>query len=94
MKIKRIHIILIIVTSILLIPLIAMQFTKEVHWDLWDFIVAAVLLLSTGLIIDVLWRRLHSRKCRFVLIAALLLLLLLIWLELAVGLFGTPLSGS
>lgn len=34
---------------LLLLPLLAMQFTNEVVWDLADFIVAGVLLFGTGL---------------------------------------------
>ena len=34
---------------ILLIPLIAMQFTDQVAWSLSDFLIAGALLLSTGL---------------------------------------------
>ena len=79
---------------LLLIPLIAMRFTNEVNWTLSDFIVAGALLLGTGLLLDLILRKINSTKFRIAISLALLLVFLLIWAELAVGIFGTPISGS
>ncbi|MEO5571244.1 MAG: hypothetical protein ABIT08_10465 [Bacteroidia bacterium] len=79
---------------LLLIPLIGMQFTDEVKWDARDFIVAGVLLLSTGLACELVFRKFKKTKLRVAICVSLLLVLFLIWAELAVGLFGTPLAGS
>ena len=78
---------------LLLIPLIAMQFTAEVNWTILDFTVAGVLLLGTGLICEFVIRKINKIHYRIVICAAILVGLILIWAELAVGLFGTPLSG-
>ena len=94
MKNKRLKFILILVVFLLLIPLIAMQFTDEVKWTLFDFIVAGVLLISTGLIFDLVIRKVKNLNYQIVISIALFIILLLIWAELAVGLFGTPFSGS
>ena len=40
------------VIAILIAPLIAMQFTGEVHWTLFDFAVATILLSATALAIE------------------------------------------
>jgi asparagine N-glycosylation enzyme membrane subunit Stt3 len=94
MKNKRLKFILLTIAFLLLIPLIAMQFTNEVNWTPFDFIVAGVLLLGTGLIFDFAIRKIKNIKYRIAFSVALLVALLLIWAELAVGIFGTPLSGS
>ena len=85
---------LLIVAFLLLIPLIAMQFTNEVNWSLSDFIVAGVLLLGTGLILDLVIRKTKNIKFRIAISIAVLIILLLVWAELAVGIFGTPISGN
>ncbi|MFD2288319.1 hypothetical protein GJU39_03465 [Pedobacter petrophilus] len=90
----RIRIILITTAFILSIPLIAMQFTKEVNWTLSDFVIAAVLLLGTGLAIELVIRYVKTGLSRTILLVVILLLLFLTWAELAVGIFGTPFAGS
>ncbi|KRT15573.1 hypothetical protein ASU31_13895 [Pedobacter ginsenosidimutans] len=90
----RIIIILSVIASILAIPLIAMQFTNEVQWDLRDFAVMGTLLLSTGLGIELVLRNLKAGILRTVILVVILLALFLIWAELAVGIFGTPFAGS
>lgn len=94
MQNKRRIIILPIVATLLLIPLIAMQFTTEVNWDLMDFIVAAILLLAVGFTIDYAIRKTAKNNYRFVILTAIIILFILIWAELAVGIFGTPFAGS
>ncbi|NCQ18979.1 MAG: hypothetical protein GW805_11710 [Ignavibacteria bacterium] len=93
MKNKRLLIILTIVTLLLLIPLIVMQFTDEVNWTLADFIVAGVLLLGTGLLCELVVRKVTKIEYRIALCIVILGAFLLIWAELAVGIFGTPFSG-
>ena len=90
----RVTIILAVITCILCIPLIAMQFTSEVNWTLSDFIVAGVLLLGTGLAIELAIRYIKPGIGRSILLIIILMALFLIWAELAVGIFGSPLAGS
>lgn len=87
-------IIVLTVALLLLIPLIAMQFTNEVNWTLLDFIVAGVLLLGTGLMCELVIKKVKKMKHRIAICAVLLVMLFLVWAELAVGIFGTPLSGQ
>ena len=94
MENKRLKFILLFITFLLFIPLIAMQFTNEVDWTLFDFVVAGILLFGTGLIFNLGVRKIKNIKYRIVIGVALLIVLLLIWAELAVGIFDTPLCGS
>ncbi|HKZ67665.1 MAG TPA: hypothetical protein VJ111_14965 [Chitinophagaceae bacterium] len=82
------------VALLLLIPLIAMQFTDEMNWSLFDFVVAGVLLLGTGFLCELVMRKVTKTGHRIAIIVAILAAFLLIWLELAVGIFGTPFAGS
>lgn len=82
------------VAMLLSIPLIAMQFTDEVNWKLFDFIMMGILLLSTGFAAEFTARRIKNKDYRLLIIALILLAFLLIWAELAVGNFGTPFAGS
>ena len=91
---KRFIAILATVALLLLIPLIAMQFTNEVKWSLADFVVAGVLLVSTGLACEFVLRKVKQLKYRIAILGAILVALFLIWAELAVGIFGTPFAGS
>ena len=94
MKNKRLKFILTAVAILFLIPLIAMQFTDEVSWTSLDFVVMGILLLSTGLLCELTMRKVTKIKHRIALCIAILVVFLIIWAELAVGIFGTPLSGS
>ena len=91
---KRPLLILTSVLALLLIPFIAMQFSSEVHWSAFDFLVAGGLLLALGFSIDFMARKVKSLNKRFIVIAAVVILFLLIWAELAVGVFGSPIAGN
>ena len=79
---------------VLLLPLIAMKFSNEVNWSLFDFIIAGVLLFGMGIILDLILSKVNKIGYRIALVIALFILLILIWAELAVGIFGTPFSGN
>lgn len=91
---KRIIGIVLGVALILLIPLIAMQFTNEVDWHLSDFVIMGILLLGTGLLCEFVLRTVRNKDYRIGLVLIILVGLFLIWAELAVGIFGTPFAGS
>ena len=91
---KRFTGILLIVAFLLLIPLILKQFTNEVKWSVTDFIVMGTLLLCTGIMCELVIRKVNKIGIRIAVIAAILIALFLIWAELSVGIFGSPFAGS
>jgi hypothetical protein len=93
-KSKTLLIIISLVFFLLLIPFLAMQFTNEVTWSVMDFVMAGILLLGTGLAIEYVLRKVKNTKHHIIICSLILLALLLLWLELAVGIFGTPIAGD
>ena len=79
---------------ILFIPLVAMQFTNEVKWGWSDFITAGLLLFATALLIELFIRRIPNKTYGLIFIALVLLGVLLLWAELAVGIFGSSFAGD
>jgi hypothetical protein len=80
--------VLAITATLLLLPLVAMQFTREVNWGLEDFLAAGILLSGTGLAYVFLSRMVRTPRRRALLGAGLGAALLLAWAELAVGIFS------
>ena len=79
---------------LLIIPLIGISFTDEFDWSLSDFIVAGLVLLVFSLTANLIVLRISNRNRRVFFMTILLILFLLVWAELAVGIFGTPFAGS
>ena len=91
---KRLTGIVVAVAILLLIPFLAMKLGGGVNWSPLDFVVAGVLLLGTGLACELVLRTVKKFEYRIAICAVILIVLALIWIELAVGLFGTPFAGS
>ena len=91
---KRLKIMSGTVVFLLLIPAVAMQFTNEVKWSISDFIIAGLLLFGTVLVLEFILRKVTKKENRLLFVILILALLVLTWLELAVGIFGTPIAGS
>lgn len=75
--------------ALLLLPLIAMQFSEEVAWTLSDFIFAGVLIFGTGLAYIFVTHRSKTMIFRIAVGFALFSGFFLIWSNLAVGLIGS-----
>lgn len=79
---------LIVTICILLIPLIAMQFTSEVQWSPSDFAIMGMLLLVTGLGFEYLTSRKEAPAYKIAAGLSILTAFLLTWGNMAVGLIG------
>ena len=80
--------------AILMIPFLAMQFSSEVDWKLFDFLIMGLLISGTGFVYVLATRFVKHTQYRVAISATLALALLLAWAELAVGIFGSPFAGS
>ena len=81
------------VAGILLIPFIAMQYSREVNWGIFDFLAMGGLLLIAGFAGELVLRKVKPTARRIIWLMAVLIIFLLVWAELAVGIFGTPFAG-
>ena len=75
------------IAALLLLPLVAMQFTGEVRWTAYDFGAAALLLVGAGAIFELATRYTADARLRLAIGAAILCVVTLIWAEGAVGIF-------
>jgi len=82
------------VLSLLLVPFVASLFTDEVQWSGLDYLIMGVMLLAVGSGIQWVLQKFQSRRNRLIGVGLVVLLFLLVWAELAVGVFGTPFAGS
>ena len=73
---------------LLLVPLVAMQFTNEVNWSVPDFIIAGTLLFTTGTLLALVLKLKADIIYRVAFIVAIGTTFLMVWANLAVGLLG------
>ena len=77
-----------------MIPLLAMKFTEDVNWSIYDFVVMGFLLLFFSLGIDVTMKKVKNENIKILYVVLTILIFLLIWAELAVGIFGSHFAGD
>ncbi len=82
-----------IALSLLFIPFFAMRFTDQISWSFFDFVImGSILIVYSFAIVYSLNNLYGSKKSLLIIIVGLLFLLL--WAELAVGIFNSPFAGS
>ena len=77
-----------------MIPLLAMKFTEDVNWSIYDFVVMGFLLLFFSLGIDITMKKVKNENIKILYVVLTILIFLLIWAELAVGIFGSQFAGD
>ncbi|MFC7347938.1 hypothetical protein ACFQO9_14520 [Chryseobacterium zhengzhouense] len=69
-------------------------FVEGWNWSGFDFLVAAILLFGTAALISLVRAVVKNRNYRIIISLLIVAILVLVWMELAVGIFGTPFAGS
>ena len=78
-----------IAVLLLILPIVAMQFTNEVNWTAEDFVFATVLFGSVGLAFELIVRKSPSLAYRFGAALAVIAAFLTVWVNGAVGMIGS-----
>ena len=94
MKLKPFVYRLMLAWSLLLIPLVGSLFTQAIHWSVFDYFVAALLLGGSVWGLSTIYKARFSKTVKRSLGVLFLLFILLLWSDMAVGLFGSPLAGG
>ena len=80
--------------ALLIIPLLGILLTDVVEWGVFDFLLMGSLLLVLGIAINLTFLNIKYFNKRIAIIFFVILIFLLIWVELAVGVFNTPFAGT
>ncbi|MBT3753449.1 MAG: hypothetical protein HOG23_00305 [Flavobacteriaceae bacterium] len=80
--------------ALLIIPLLGILLTNVVEWGVFDFLLMGSLLLVLGIAINLTLLNIKYFNKRIAIIFFIILIFLLIWVELAVGVFNTPFAGT
>jgi len=75
--------------GLIMLPLVAMQFTSEVNWTPSDFVAAALMIGLTGGALELAVRVTANRWAQAGAAAVILTSFLLVWVNLAVGFLGS-----
>jgi hypothetical protein len=94
MQNMRLLVLVVSVLLLLMLPLVAMQFTDEVNWSIFDFVAMGTFLLSLSIVSELILKFAKNTPAKLLLIGIAILFFVLIWIELAVGIFNSPFKGS
>jgi hypothetical protein len=64
------------------------------NWSLADFVIAGIILFGAGTMYEGIHTIIKSRHIRIIAGVGIIVGVSIIWVELAVGIFGTPFAGS
>ena len=90
-RIKRI---LVASSSLLIIPLFFTVISDEFNWSFFDFIIMGFMMIFVGILFELVTRVIKSGKRKKLLYGLIILLFLLLWAELGVGIFNSPIAGD
>ena len=80
--------------SPLIVPLVANQISEQVNWNAMDFIIMGTFLIFSAYWIQKVIKKIKSKSKKVVFISLIMLIFLLLWIEMAVGVFNSPIAGS
>jgi hypothetical protein len=91
---SRLKTFLFISAALLTVPFIASFFTGEVKWSAMDFVIMGVLLTSASVGVDWALKKAKTPQMKWAYALVILTALALLWAEMAVGIFNSPIAGN
>jgi hypothetical protein len=79
---------------LLLIPFVGGLLSGNMKWSAFDFAVAGAFFFGTVTAVELVLRLVRRTTYRLAIGGAVLLALFVVWVEIAVGVFGTRFAGS
>ena len=85
---------IVICISLLVFPLFFNIILDDFNWSTFDFAVMGFMLFFVGIALELVSSLVKSGKKKEILFGLIILLFLLLWAELGVGIFNSPISGD
>ena len=74
--------------GLMLLPYIGSQFSDELDWSIGDVLIGGTLLFALGMLVQFLTNKLKGSPWHIPVIIAVVVIFVLVWIELAVGIFN------
>ena len=85
---------IVICISLLVFPLFFNIILDDFNWSTFDFAVMGFMLFFVGIALELVSSLVKGGKKKEILYGLIILLFLLLWAELGVGIFNSPISGD
>ena len=85
---------IVICISLLVFPLFFNIILDDFNWSIFDFAVMGFMLFFVGIALELVSSLVKGGKKKEILFGLIILLFLLLWAELGVGIFNSPISGD
>ena len=85
---------IVICISLLVFPLFFNIILDDFNWSIFDFAVMGFMLFFVGIALELVSGLVKGGKKKEILYGLIILLFLLLWAELGVGIFNSPISGD
>ena len=85
---------IVICISLLVFPLFFNIISDDFNWSVFDFAVMGLMLIFVGIALELVSTLIKGGRKKEILYGLIILLFLLLWAELGVGIFNSPISGD
>ncbi len=85
---------IVICISLLVFPLFFKIILDDFNWSVFDFAVMGLMLIFVGIALELVSTLIKGVRKKEILYGLIILLFLLLWAELGVGIFNSPIAGD